>query len=101
MPNRCYIAAIDCEIVFKTLPNCDLVGVWWVNPVCPSQVLHVGHYHAQRDAWQDLVRRDGVLWADDATCLQARQGVRLNTQDLAAIRAFVQQSLGNNNALAA
>ena len=45
MQSHCYLADIQCDVVFKSLEGSDIVGVWWVNPAKPSQQLHLGQYH--------------------------------------------------------
>ena len=70
--HHCFIAHCQSDVIFKTLNGSNVVGVWWVNPAQPSQVLHVGQYHLLQDAWYDVGRRFGSLYVGDALCLQNR-----------------------------
>ena len=90
MQSLCYLADIECDIVFKFLVGSDTVGVWWVNPAQPSQKLHLGQYHIGQHAWYDVGRRFGQLYASDVQCLQSRPAVRLQAAQVAKIREFAQ-----------
>ena len=90
MQSLCYLADIQCDIVFKFLAGSETVGVWWVNPVQPSQQLHLGQYHVGKNAWYDVNRRFGQLYVSDAQCLQSRPAVGLQAAQVAKIREFAQ-----------
>ena len=90
MQSLCYLADIQCDIVFKFLAGSDTVGVWWVNPAQPSQQLHLGQYHVGERAWYDVSRRFGQLYVSDAQCLQSRPAVGLQAAQVAKIREFAQ-----------
>ena len=90
MQSLCYLADIQCDIVFKFLAGSDTVGVWWVNPAQPSQQLHLGQYHVGERAWYDVSRRFGQLFVSDAQCLQSRPAVGLQAAQVAKIREFAQ-----------
>ena len=90
MQSHCYLAEIQCELVFKSVTGSDIVGVWWVNPAQPSQQLHLGQYHYGQHAWYDVSRRFGQLYVSDAQCLQNRPAIALKTVQVAYIRAYAQ-----------
>ena len=90
MQSLCYLADIQCDIVFKFLAGSDTVGVWWVNPAQPSQQLHLGQYHVGKHAWYDVSRRFGQLYVSDAQCLQNRPAIVLQAAQVAKIREFAQ-----------
>ena len=90
MQSHCYLADIECDIVFKFLAGSETVGVWWVNPAQPSQQLHLGQYHVGKHAWYDVSRRFGQLYISDAQCLQSRPAVGLQAAQVAKIREFAQ-----------
>ena len=90
MQSLCYLADLQCDIVFKFLAGSDTVGVWWVNPAQPSQQLHLGQYHVGERAWYDVSRRFGQLFVSDAQCLQSRPAVGLQAAQVAKIREFAQ-----------
>ena len=88
MQSHCYLADIQCDVVFKSLEGSDIVGVWWVNPSKPSQQLHLGQYHYGKHAWYDVSRRFGQLYVSDAQCLQNRPAIVLQAAQVAKIREF-------------
>ena len=90
MQSLCYLADLQCDIVFKFLAGSNTVGVWWVNPAQPSQQLHLGQYHVGERAWYDVSRRFGQLFVSDAQCLQSRPAVGLQAAQVAKIREFAQ-----------
>ncbi len=90
MQSLCYLADLQCDIVFKFLAGSETVGVWWVNPAQPSQQLHLGQYHVGERAWYDVSRRFGQLFVSDAQCLQSRPAVGLQAAQVAKIREFAQ-----------
>ena len=90
MQSLCYLADIQCDIVFKFLAGSETVGVWWVNPAQPSQQLHLGQYHYGKHAWYDVSRRFGQLYVSDAQCLQSRPAIALQAAQVAKIREFAQ-----------
>lgn len=100
MNTDCHIAALACDIVFKTIDHSTIVGVWWVNPVQRSQVLHIGQYHLHKDAWCDGLC-GGVHVLSDEACLQLRPAVGLSASDLIVIRAQAQVLFGKHKAMAA
>lgn len=100
MKTYCNIAGLNCDIVFKTIEHSPIVGVWWVNPVQGSQILHIGQYHVQKDAWCDGLS-GGVHFLSDAACLKLRPAVYLNVPDLVVIRAQAQVLFGRHKAMAA
>ncbi|AUZ04407.1 MULTISPECIES: hypothetical protein [Vitreoscilla] len=100
MNTYCNIAALNCDIVFKTIEHSHVVGVWWVNPVQCSQILHLGQYHVQEDAWCDGLS-GGIHGLSDEACLKLRPAVRLNVSDLIEIRAQAQVLFGQRKAMAA
>lgn len=97
MQSHCFIADIQCSVVFKTLAGSDVVGVWWVNPAKPSQILHLGQYHLHEHAWYDVRRHFGVLFCSDAQCAESRPAIPLSANDIAAIRAYAQQLLNKTH----
>ena len=80
----------ECQLCFKTVAASPVVGVWWVNPIEPTQVLHLGQYHLQQDAWLD-VGLGGQVYLSDEACLHSRPAVPLTVEDLPLIRAYLQQ----------